>query len=179
MAGSVFVSGERVLDVSIGVAQLRLANLAHGDWLRGASQAAYRDSIDHLARVGPLGDLPGASRLVRVQFVDPVYRDDSVTLGVRWEVSGVTGGLFPVLDANIRLTDEGSQSSRVVLTASYRPPLGAAGAGLDRLVLHKVATATIRAFVARVASALEGTREAAGETAASSWWVLGPEPAAD
>jgi len=111
--------------------------------------------------------------------VEPVYRHEAMTLGVRWEATGVAGKSFPVLDANIRLSGEGSQGSRVVLTASYRPPLGAAGAGLDRLVLHKVATATIRTFLARVASALEGTREAAGETAASSWWELGPEPAPD
>ena len=91
----------------------------------------------------------------------------------------MTGGLFPVLDANIRLSGEGSQGSRVALTASYRPPRGVAGAGLDRLVLRKVATATIRTFLARVANALEGTREAAGETAAASWWELGPEPAPD
>jgi hypothetical protein len=179
MAGSVFVSGERVLDVSVGVAQVRLANLIQGGWLSGASQVAYQDGIDRLARVGPFGDLPGASRLVRVQFVDPVSRDGAMTVGVRWEATGVTGGLFPVLDANISLSGEGGQRSRVVLTACYRPPLGAAGAGLDRLVLHKVATATIRAFLAGVASALEGTREAAGKTAASSWWEPGPEPAPD
>lgn len=179
MARSVFVSAKRVLDVSVGVAQLRLASLAQGGWLNGASEAAYQDGIDHLARVGPFGDLPGASRLVRVQFVDPVYRDGAMTLGVRWEATGVTGGLFPVLDANIRLSVQGDQDSRVTLTASYRPPLGAAGAGLDRLLLHKVATATIRTFLAHVTSALEGTREAAGENAASSRWEFGPEPAPD
>jgi hypothetical protein len=82
-----------------------------------------------------------------------------------------------VLDANIRLSGEGGHSSRVVLTACYRPPLGIIGAGLDRLLLHKVATATIKTFLARTASVLEGTREAAGETATSSWWEPGPEPA--
>jgi hypothetical protein len=179
MAASVFVSDERALNVSIGVAQVRLANLVQGDWLSGASHAAYQGGIDHLVRAGPFGDLPGASRLVRVQVVDPVYRDGAMTLGVRWEAVGVTGGLFPVLDGNIRLSGEGGQGSRAVLTASYRPPLGAAGAGLDRLLLHRVAAATIKTFMTRVAGALEGTREAAGEAAASSWWDPGPEPAAD
>ena len=179
MARSVFVLDERIIDVSIGVAQLRLASLAQGGWLNGASEAAYQGGMDYLARVGPFGDLPGASRLVRVQFVDPVYRDGAMTLGVRWEATGVTGGLFPVLDANIRLSGPGGQGSRVMLTASYRPPLGAAGAGLDRLLLHKVATATIGTFLARVTSALEGTREAAGQTAASSRWEFGVEPAPD
>jgi hypothetical protein len=145
MAASVFVSDVRVLNVSIGVAELRLANFVQGDWLSGAPQVAYQDGIDHLVRAGPFGDLPGASRLVRVQFVYPVYRDGAMTLGVRWEAVGVTGGLFSVLDASIRLSGEGGQSSRAVLTASYRPPLGA-GAGLDRLLLHRVAAATIKTF---------------------------------
>jgi hypothetical protein len=52
-----------------------------------------------------------------------------------------------VLDANIRLNGEGGQSSRAVLTASCRPPLGAAGAGLDRLPFHRVAVATIKTFM--------------------------------
>lgn len=86
------------------------------------------------------GGLRAASRLVLVQFMDPVYRDEAMTVGVRWEATGVTGGLFPVLDAEIRLSGTGSRGSRVMLTASYRPPLGAAGAGFDRLLLHTVAT---------------------------------------
>jgi hypothetical protein len=95
MAASVFVSGEKAFDVSIGVAQLRLANLAQGGRLKAASKVAYQGGIDHLVRAGPFGDLPGASRLVRVQFVDPVYRDGSMTVGLRWEAIGMAGGLFP------------------------------------------------------------------------------------
>ena len=103
--------------------------------------------VDHLTRIGPFGDLPGASRLARVQYMDPVCCDGAMTVGVRWEAIGVTGGLFPVLDANITLSGEGSKVSRVVLAACYRPPLGAAGAGLDRLLSHKVvATATSGSF---------------------------------
>jgi hypothetical protein len=69
-----FVSEERVLGVGVGAAQVRLANLVHDGWLSGASRSAFPGGMDHLLRVGPLGDLPGASRLVRVQFLDPVYR---------------------------------------------------------------------------------------------------------
>jgi hypothetical protein len=86
-------------------------------------------------------------------------------------------GFFPVLDADIRLNGDGGQSSRMVLSACYRLPLGTIGAGLDRLLLHKVATATIKTFLARLAGVLEGTRAAAGERATSSWWEPGPEPA--
>jgi hypothetical protein len=45
MAASAFVSDERVLNIGIGVARLRLANLVQGAWLSGASQVAYRAAL--------------------------------------------------------------------------------------------------------------------------------------
>jgi hypothetical protein len=65
MAAPAFVSDERVLNIGISVAQLRLANLVQGDWLSGASQVTYQGGIDHLMRAGPFDDLPCMSRLVR------------------------------------------------------------------------------------------------------------------
>ena len=160
MRRSVFVSDERLLDLSLGAAQKRLDNLARRGWLDQASRAAYESGLDHPLRVGPFGDVPGASRLVRVQFVEPVYRDGAMTLGLRWEATGVTGGLFPVLDANLSLGDDGGghgHGTKLALTAAYRPPLGGVGAELDRLLLHRVAARTVSAFLTHVASALEET----------------------
>jgi hypothetical protein len=156
-----FLSDQRVLTVSIGAARARLANLVDGGWLGGASRAVYQEGMDHLVRVGPVGGLPGVSRLVRVQFLDPVDRGDSVTRGMRWEAIGVTGGLFPVLDANITLTTEGEKSTLMTLTAVYRPALGALGAGLDRVLLHRVAAATVHSLMTSMARALESPAPAA------------------
>jgi hypothetical protein len=61
-------------------------------------------------------------------------------VGVRFEPVGVNGALFPVLDADIKLSAEGSQGTRVALTGCYRPPFGALGARLDRMLMHTVAT---------------------------------------
>jgi hypothetical protein len=156
-----FVSDQRVLTVGIGAARERLANLVDGGWLGGASGAVYQEGMDHLVRVGPFGGLPGPSRLVRVQFLDPVDRGDSVTVGMRWEAIGVTGGLFPVLDANITLTTQGQESTLMTLTAVYRPPFGALGAGLDRVLLHRVATATVHSLMTSMARAFGGRRPSA------------------
>lgn len=138
----------------LSVAQTRMARLLYGGWLSQASDETYQRSADDLLRVGPFGDRPGTSRLVRVQFTDPAYRDDEVRIGLRWEAVGVTGALFPALDADISLSADGTRT-RVGLTGTYRPPLGALGSGLDRLVLRKIAAATIAAFLQRVSSALE------------------------
>lgn len=148
-----FASGQLVIDVPMGAAQSRLLRLIAGGWLSTASDEAYRRSADDLLRVGPFGGKPGTSRLVRVRFTDPAYRDDAMRVGLRWEAVGVTGGLFPALDADISLTAEGDRT-RVALTGTYRPPLGALGAGLDRLVLGKIAEATIAAFLSQVSEAL-------------------------
>jgi hypothetical protein len=150
----VFASAQQVIGVPLSAAQVRLGRLLYGGWLSKASDEAYRHSADDLLRVGPFGDTPGTSRLVRVRFTDPAYRDDELRIGLRWEAVGVAGGLFPALDADISLSADG-EGTRVGLTGTYRPPLGALGTGLDRLVLRNVAAATIAAFLNRLSSAIE------------------------
>jgi hypothetical protein len=51
-----------------------LAGLARGGRLTGVSQAAYGDGLTGLARVDPLGEVPGVSKLVQVQVLDVVTR---------------------------------------------------------------------------------------------------------
>ncbi len=156
-----FAAHEVALNVSFAAAQARLENLARSRGLSDASEAAYQGGLAGLVRVGPLGDLPGASKLVHVRFLDPVYSDDAMTLALRWEATGVTGGLFPVLDADISLSPAGGQKTRLALAGSYRPPLGRLGAGLDKAILHRIATATIRALLQNVADALASPSTAA------------------
>lgn len=165
-----FVSAERELAVSFPAASSRLAQLASGSGLRQVSQDVYDGGVAYLMRVGP-ADAVGVSRLVRVRFTDPVWREDAVTVGMRWEAAGVTGGLFPALDADIRVTAVGT-GVQVTLTGSYRPPLGALGAALDRVLLRTVATATIKTLLANAARVLEGA-PAQAEQQAALWQ---PEP---
>ena len=60
----------------------------------------------------------------------------------------------PALDADLWLTPAGEHSARLSLAGVYRPPLGALGTGPDRAVFHRVADATARSLLARVADAL-------------------------
>src|SRR6266545_2378493 len=119
-----FVAHEMTLGVGFGRAQTRLANLVQGNVLSGASQAAYKAGLASVIRVGPFGEMPGASKLVRVRFLDPVYHAEAMSVGFRWEATGVTGGLFPALDADISLTPDGAQTTRLALAGCYRPPRG-------------------------------------------------------
>jgi hypothetical protein len=172
-----FVSDDRGLPVSFAVASSRLEELARGRLLNGLSERVYRGGVEHLLRVGPAGAVPGASRLVRVRFTSPVHRDGEMTVALRWEATGSGGGLFPALDADIQLTDDGGDRTRVTLTGSYRPPLGALGDKLDRMLLRAVALATIKALLTQIAAALEGAPAEASDP--GMLWLpgLGPEPA--
>jgi hypothetical protein len=143
----VFVGAETALDVGFDSARAGLVRAVSGEWLATVSADAYGELGNHLARVGPRGAGWGTSRLVEVRFRELVTRGNSAVLIVRWEAVGTGGGLFPVLDADITLTPYGSAASMLGLSGAYRPPLGTLGAALDRVVLHRVAEATIQGFV--------------------------------
>jgi hypothetical protein len=150
----VFIGGELLLDVSFDVARDRLISLIRGGSLLTASQDAYGDGVAGLARVGPLGPGPGVSRLVEVKFREPVTHGDSVTAAMRWEAIGPSGGLFPALDADLTLAPAEGGATVLRLAAAYRPPLGALGVQLDRVILHRVASVTVHAFLRRVGTAI-------------------------
>jgi hypothetical protein len=156
-----FVAHALVLDVGFGAARARLAHLVYDGGLSGSSQTAYQDGLATLIRVGPFGDLPGASKLVQVSFLEPVYRPEAMTVGLRWEATGSTVGLFPVLDADIGLAPAGEQKTRLALFGTYRPPLGRFGAGLDKVLLNQVATSTVSALLRDIADALVSPAAAA------------------
>lgn len=125
-----------------------MANAVTGGTLLSAARQAYDDQGTALVRVGPLGGLPGGSRLVRVQFGDLTTHGETAGLALRWEAAGPGGRLFPALDADITLAPAGEDAATMTLDGAYRPPLGSVGAGLDRALLHRAATATIRQFLA-------------------------------
>jgi hypothetical protein len=169
-----FVSEDVLVPVRYPVALARLAGILQGSGLRRSSEEAYYDGLVTTLRVGPS---PMLSRLVSVEFRELVTHGDSSLLTLRWQTAGAGGGLFPVLDADITISPAGDDRTRLRLDGSYRPPLGAVGAGLDRAVMRRVAAATIRSFMTGMSSAL--ARPAEERAAASEQeglrWLPDPE----
>jgi hypothetical protein len=149
-----FITQHLIADTGFDAARGRLAQLIDDGHLTEVSRDAYEAAFPGLMRVGPFGDTPGFSKLVQVRVLGPVWRDGSWTVWLRWEATGATRGLFPVLDADLMLLAEGTEKTRVMLNGCYRPPLGRLGAGLDRAVLHRVASATISALLRSIADEL-------------------------
>lgn len=143
-----FVNVEMRAEVSATAAAARLANLITGSSLIHSSQHAWGEG---LARVGPL---PGLSRLERVRLLQLDPHGATTRLGLRWEATGLTGPMLPVLDANLTLAPDGDQATRLGLQGVYGLPGGHLGADLDRAMLHCIADATIRSFLSQIAVAI-------------------------
>jgi hypothetical protein len=136
-------------------------------WLPGIAERANRKGDDLLAEVG-FGEEVRISRTGAIELA-PVQRMPSKTvLPLRWKAAGATG-LFPELDADIEIARLGART-QLALSARYVPPLGALGRAIDRAVLSRVAEATIKDFLDRVADAI---------VEIDSREVVGAPPAAD
>ena len=155
-----FVGDEVRLEVRFAVARDRLTRLGESGALSGASEDAYGPG---LTRVG----VAGVSKLVRVQVRELSWTGLTAGLALRWEATGPGGGLFPVLDADLKLAPDG-EGTMLTMTGSYRPPLGSLGEALDRAVLRRVAAATIRSFLAQVAAQITGQSHPDGAGSAPS-----------
>jgi hypothetical protein len=147
-----FVGHEVPLEVSFALARERLVRLTEGSALISASEDAYGRGTSGLARVGGAG----LFKLVRVQLRELTWTDRYAGLAIRWEATGPGGGLFPVLDADLRLAAVDDQVTLLTMAGVYRPPLGPLGEALDRAILHRVADTTIRNFAVWAAAQIMG-----------------------
>ena len=164
-----FVAHDVLLDVAFDVAQPRLVSLASSRAFVDASRAAYLEGLTSLIRAGPDGPGPGGAeptaRLARVRFLPPVERADTTTVGVRWEASGLSAGLFPVLDADITLAAAGEQTTTLTVSGVYRPATEAAallgapvldGVAADQSLAAPPADVAVRALLRYAAGHLTG-----------------------
>jgi len=91
---------------------------------------------------------------VTVRLGDPVRFPSKTLLPMTWEpVKG--GSLFPTLDADIEVGPLGPQRTQLSINGRYQPPLGRLGRAVDRALLHRVAEATVKDFLDRVAETVQ------------------------
>ena len=114
---------------------------------------AYRDGEQISLRLEPSAAYPSVGKKVQVELAEPYERGDRLVVPMHWWALGATR-LFPHLDAVLEFAPLGSTSTHITLMGSYDPPFGAIGRRADALVLHRVAEASIRSFVTRVARGL-------------------------
>ena len=111
---------------------------------------AYREGEQLRARVGPSASI---AREVKLDIGLAEIHRSGLVYPVHWTASGA-GLLFPELSADLILSQAGSAVTNLTLRGTYQPPLGPVGRLADRVVLGKVADATIADWMERLAGAL-------------------------
>jgi hypothetical protein len=140
--------------IPLPVAQVRhrLFVAVNALWQQVA-EAAYDEGEELLSRVGPFGPVPGLSKAVTVHVGKVRDRGEGFVMPLRWSATGPTE-LFPVMEADLEIAPLGADESQLRLSGSYDPPLGPVGRQLDRLLLHQLAEATVRALLSQLVTAL-------------------------
>lgn len=117
------------------------------------------DGREHLARVGiQIGRLPIYKHVQLEVGQSPTQQGESLLLPVSWKVVGGPA-LFPRMEGILHVQPADVNETLLTLSATYDPPLGKLGEMLDRALMHRVADATIRDFVERLAVQLTAELE--------------------
>ncbi|MDP9329305.1 MAG: hypothetical protein M3P11_01470 [Actinomycetota bacterium] len=121
-------------------------------WVPGLAVEANSHGDSLLAAVG-FGDEVRVARTVEIEFGEAVRIPSKTVLPLRWTATGVSG-LFPSLDADLEIAPLGAHTTQLAMSARYVPPLGVLGRAIDRTLLYRVAEATLKDFLDRVAVAI-------------------------
>jgi len=140
------------ISLPVDLVRYRLLVAVNG-LLQQVAEAAYDEGEELLGRVGPFGPVPGLSKAVKVTAGKVRDRGEGFVMPLRWSATG-PAELFPVMEADLEIAPLGADESQLRLSGSYEPPLGSLGRGLDRLLLHQLAEATVRAFLSQLVVAL-------------------------
>jgi hypothetical protein len=98
-------------------------------------------------------------RRVALRVGEPACWPGRCAVPISWQAER-RPELFPRLAGVLELTPASPERTLLVLEASYSPPARAAGELADRVLLHRVAEATVRGFLERSAGVLERVAEA-------------------
>jgi hypothetical protein len=141
------------VDAPIDVVRRRLEAGADA-WLTPLAVRAGAEGETLRIRVGPAGDIPLLSRTTRVRVGRPEARGETLIVPMTWQADSLSAA-FPVLHADLEVVPLGESVTQLTLMGRYDPPLGALGQRLDRLLLHRIAQASVRTFLEGVGAALE------------------------
>jgi hypothetical protein len=121
--------------------------VTHGAEMQGMGAAAYRRGEELRSKVGPGGPI---AKEVVVALDRPIMYRRGAVVPIRWRAAGAEA-LFPRLEGELAVEGNDDETSILHLQANYKPPLGSIGTLMDRLVLTRIARATVSDWVDRIA----------------------------
>lgn len=121
-------------------------------WLPGLVEETDEQGRHLLTKVG-FGRGLHVRKLVEVTVGEPLRVPSRTVVPLRWS-TGADYSPLPSMEGDLELAPFGPGSCHLAMSGRYTPPYGALGQAIDRSLLHRVAEATVRDFVQRVAGTL-------------------------
>ena len=143
-----FVHYSTIVTIGLSEVERRLDHVRAD--LEEWADTAYREGEELRARVGPGG---AVAKSVALELGLAEIHRRGVVYPVHWSAVGA-GAIFPELRADLVLSQLGPGRTTLTLDGTYDPPMGAVGRFLDRALLGRVAEATVRNWVDRLARAV-------------------------
>jgi hypothetical protein len=123
-------------------------------WLPEAVMASNGHAMNLMERVGMS---VGSRRLdlrVNLEISSPRQLGDTCVIAISWRpVSNIP--LLPSLDGDVEISPLGENHAQLAISARYRPPLGWVGLIADHALMRRIAEATVKDFLDRVAEGVE------------------------
>jgi len=123
------------------------------EWLAPLAAAAMSEGEALRLRIGPFGAVPLLAKTVSLEVGEPLKRDEVTVVPLTWKATA-TPGLFPVMSADLEVVALDAELTQITLRGRYEPPLGAIGRRFDRLLMHRIAEASVRSFLGRLVATL-------------------------
>jgi hypothetical protein len=127
-------------------------------WLGDSLVAAYAEgerlSVRVASSLGPIR----VSKRVWAELGEMSVKPDRVTQPLRWRAAGASG-LFPAMVADLEFAPMGTAMTAISFMGRYVPPLGPLGREVDRMLLHRLAQASVRALLGLVVERLAADTE--------------------
>lgn len=143
--------------VSVGLPEVEKRLDSIRTQLEEWADIAYREGEELRSRVGPVD---GLAKSISLDIGVAEIHRSGLVYPIRWTAPGA-GALFPELNADLALSQMGPSMTSVTLDGTYEPPLGVVGRVADRIVLGRVADATVRNWVDRLAEAVSSDYQTA------------------
>ena len=138
------------MDLAVPFEEAEAALLADPSaWLPGLVEETDAEGVHRLTSVG-FGIGLHVRKRVEVVVEPPLRVPGRTVVPLRWS-TGVEHSPLPAMEGDLELAPFGPGASHLAMSGRYTPPYGAIGEALDRALLNRVAEATVRDFVRRVA----------------------------
>ena len=119
-------------------------------WLPELVRASNRRGLEVVLRVGLHLGPKRVDHSVILTVSNPQHLGDTCMIPIAWRPAS-DESMLPSLEGDLEVSALGDHSSQLAISASYRPPLGWAGALGDRALMRRVAEVTVKDFLDRLA----------------------------